>query len=130
MNNDKTIEKLAENIYTAMRFLRMDETPDWVAGGNSTVQTEARSTVTTILAEFQTDPMAYVKPKLLVWVQAACGQGFIANTSIGQYAYFDDGEPRWAYSKRGYYTYHYTDTGVEAKDAAYAHLCEKTKELF
>lgn len=43
------IEELAKEIYAAMRFERQDTTPEWVEGGNSTAQVEARAAARRVL---------------------------------------------------------------------------------
>jgi hypothetical protein len=57
----------------------------------------------------------------LVWVTPADGRGFIAVSVVGQYAVFDEDDPRWAFSRRGGYTYYYVNTLKEAKAAANTH---------
>ena len=59
-----------------------------------------------------------VKP--LVWREPADGRGLIATTVVGQYAVFDEGSPRWAFSVRGGYTYHPVKDMEAAKSAAQA----------
>ena len=49
------IEKLAKEIYAAMRFEREDSTPEWVEGGNSTAQGEARAAARKIADRFMSD---------------------------------------------------------------------------
>lgn len=44
------IEDMARTIYDAMRFDRKDKTPEWVNGGNSHAQVEARAAAARILA--------------------------------------------------------------------------------
>jgi hypothetical protein len=59
--------------------------------------------------------------KALDWQQPACKRGYIAVTPVGQFAVFDEGDPRWAFSLRGGYTYYHVDTFKEAKRAATAY---------
>ncbi|MDP5216735.1 hypothetical protein Q5Y75_05850 [Ruegeria sp. 2205SS24-7] len=65
-------------------------------------------------------PTAQVKVKPLEWCNSVDGRGQIAVTEVGQYAVFDEGSPRWAFSKRGGYTYHPTKDIDEAKATAQA----------
>lgn len=59
-----------------------------------------------------------VKP--LVWVKPADKRGYIARSVVGQYAAFAEGDPRWAFSQRGGYTYFKVKTLKAAKAAANA----------
>lgn len=61
-----------------------------------------------------------VEVKALVWRQPADERGYIALCAVGQYAVFDEGSPRWAFSQRGGYTYFYAETFENAKAAAQA----------
>jgi integrase len=60
------------------------------------------------------------KVKALEWMPDSENRGFIAVTSVGQFAVFDEGCPRWAFSGRynSGYRYFKTDTFEEAGNAA------------
>lgn len=49
------IEALAKEIYKSMRFLRHDETPEWVEDGNAHAQDEARRCATKVCWMIQQD---------------------------------------------------------------------------
>ncbi len=44
-------ESMARKVYLAMRFQRLDATPDWVPGGNSHAQDEARRCASAIIKD-------------------------------------------------------------------------------
>lgn len=54
------IEDMARTIYDAMRFDRKDKTPEWVNGGNSHAQVEARAAAARILAALSPTDAAHV----------------------------------------------------------------------
>jgi hypothetical protein len=60
--------------------------------------------------------------KALVWQTGGDNRGIAAVTVVGQYAAFDEGNPRWAIHTRGRsgYSYYYVDTFEAAKVAAQA----------
>ena len=58
--------------------------------------------------------------KLLVWHYALDLSELIAVSAFGQYAVWDDEDPRWAFSQRGAYKYFYVANFKEAKAAAQA----------
>jgi hypothetical protein len=60
--------------------------------------------------------------KALDWFPDREGRGLIAKTAVGQYAIFDDDDPRWAYHKSlSGYRYFKTETFEEARAAAQSH---------
>lgn len=64
------IEPIAKIVYDAMRFERGDKTPEWVDGGNSLAQVEARRAAHAIAAL----PAQGVRVKPLVWESVGNGQ--------------------------------------------------------
>lgn len=61
----------------------------------------------------------------LVWHQDTDGRGEIAVTTVGQYAVFDDEDPRWAFSFRGGYDYHHVEDIDAARAGAQKHYEER-----
>ena len=59
-----------------------------------------------------------MKIKPLNWEKPSDKRGYIAVTCVGQFAVFDEGDPRWAFSFRGGYTYYYVDSIKKAKQEA------------
>ena len=59
------------------------------------------------------------------------GRGFIAKTAIGQFAVFDEGDPRWAFSGPwdSGYRYWHTETFEQAKREANDHLVSRALSL-
>ena len=66
----------------------------------------------------------------LVWHLSADHNGRIANTVVGQYAVWDDEDPRWAFSRRGGYNYIHVNDVESAIRGANAHYAAEIASAF